>query len=254
MASMINRSRLNSRANKIPPMGLVASLALFGLAGVALLLITHVVIPALSQITDQEPILFWFVWAGFGIFVPLIMLAIYLLGQEQFLSDEKAKPRLWLERLRFQPMPRQDWLWTGLGIVAILLLTSLMTAALQLIFGNINLHPTFMAFQPLSTGRYWILGAWLPFWIVNIMGEEILWRGVVLPRQERSFHQWAWLVNGLGWALFHLAFGWQLWLTLLPILLILPYIVQRQKNSWIGVIIHAAINGPGFLAVAFGLV
>ena len=86
------------------------------------------------------------------------------------------------------------------------------------------------------------------------MGEEILWRGVILPRQEAKFGQWAWLLNGLGWALFHTAFGWQIGLTLLPILLILPYIVKMSQNAWIGVIIHAGINGPGFKAVAFGLV
>jgi len=37
-------------------------------------------------------------------------------------------------------------------------------------------------------------------------------------------------------------------------LFILPYIVQRRRNSWVGVAIHAGVNGPGFVAVAFGLV
>lgn len=82
----------------------------------------------------------------------------------------------------------------------------------------------------------------------------VLWRGVILPRQEAQFGQKAWLINALDWSLFHVAFGWQLGLTLLPILLVLSYLVQKSQNSWVGVIIHAAINGPGFIAVAFGLV
>ena len=40
---------------------------------------------------------------------------------------------------------------------------------------------------------------------------------------------------------------------LLPILVIEPYVVQRRQNSWVGVLIHAAFNGPAFLAIAFGM-
>jgi membrane protease YdiL (CAAX protease family) len=111
-----------------------------------------------------------------------------------------------------------------------------------------------MHLDPLGPDRLYILAVWLPFWLLNIFGEEILWRGVVLPRQELAFGQWAWMINGLGWMAFHLAFGPALMILLAPIILILPYIVQRRGNSWVGVILHAGLNGPGFLAVALGLV
>ena len=82
--------------------------------------------------------------------------------------------------------------------------------------------------------------------------HRILWRGVVLPRQEATFGRWAWAVHGAGWFMFHLPFGAAILLTLWPMLFILPYVVQRRRNSWIGVIVHAGLNGPGFIAVAFG--
>jgi hypothetical protein len=63
-----------------------------------------------------------------------------------------------------------------------------------------------------------------------------------------------WIANAVGWALFHLAFGWQLLLLLLPILIILPYIVHRRRNTWIGVLLHAGLNGPAFVAIALGLI
>ena len=62
-------------------------------------------------------------------------------------------------------------------------------------------------FDPLTPDRYWILGAWFPFWVLNILGEEFSGGGVVLPRQEVALGRWAWLANGIGWLLFHLAFG-----------------------------------------------
>ncbi len=61
-----------------------------------------------------------------------------------------------------------------------------------------------------------------------MMSEEILCIGVLLPRQERTFGRWAWLANGGGWFLFHLAFGWRMLILLLPILVIEPYVVQRR--------------------------
>lgn len=88
---------------------------------------------------------------------------------------------------------------------------------------------------------------------MNVLGEELVWRGVVLPRQETAFGRWAWLVNGTAHLLLHLPTGVPILFTLWPTALILPYVVQRRRSSWIGVVIHGALNGPGFLAVAFGL-
>jgi membrane protease YdiL (CAAX protease family) len=41
---------------------------------------------------------------------------------------------------------------------------------------------------------------------------------------------------------------------LLPVMLGLPWVVQRRGNTWVGIVIHAAVNGPGFIAVSLGLV
>ena len=67
------------------------------------------------------------------------------------------------------------------------MLTQLIIMILESILGKAEMHPSFMIFEPLSEGRYWILLAWLPFCTFNIMGEEFLWPGVLLPRQEISF-------------------------------------------------------------------
>jgi CAAX protease family protein len=89
--------------------------------------------------------------------------------------------------------------------------------------------------------------------VLNIVGEEFVWRSVVLPRQEVAFGERAWLVNGILWLLFHAAFSWQVLVTLVPITLILPYVVQRRRSTWAGVIIHAGFGGTGFLVLACGL-
>jgi membrane protease YdiL (CAAX protease family) len=71
----------------------------------------------------------------------------------------------------------------------------------------------------------------------------------MLPRQEIAFGKNTWVIHGFGWGLFHIAFGWQLLITLMPLIFIQSYIVQRTKNSWIGVLMHGGLNGPSFIAI-----
>lgn len=233
---------------KSPGFGLGSSALLFGSAGSVLYLETHLLIPYLARTTGVEPVVFWFLVAGLGMFVPLLLVAAVLLKREGVELTRCALAR----RLRLGALSREDLRWCLGGTLAIGLLSFLSMQAVDTVAGGFDRSPPFLAFEPLSGARLWILGLWLPYWVLNILGEELVWRGVILPRQEASFGRWAWLAHGLGWCLFHVCFGWQLLVTLLPILFILPYIVQKRANTWIGVFLHAVLNGPSFIAIALG--
>jgi membrane protease YdiL (CAAX protease family) len=94
---------------------------------------------------------------------------------------------------------------------------------------------------------------WIPFFFFNIVGEELMWRGYILPRQELAFGRYAWVINALLWTVFHLFFGLHLLILLLPSLFIIPYTVYRRKKTLIGIITHALLNGPAFVFVALGI-
>ena len=145
-------------------------------------------------------------------------------------------------------------IWCIVGLVLVGVFSMIIMKGLEFMIGKFDHSPAFMSFEPLTKGRYWLLLVWVPYWILNILGEEFLWRGVMLPRQEVAFGKHAWLIHGFGWGLFHIAFGWQLLITLIPLIFIQSYIVQRTKNSWIGVIMHGGLNGPSFIAICFGLI
>jgi len=244
-----SRTAEDGRARWLPPIGWAGTLILFGAPAIALYVTTRIAIPNVSEVTGWEPVIWWFLLGGLGVFVPLLVIALLLLRGEAL--DTVG---IWRERLRFRRMRASDWRWALGGLVAVGTLSVLVQAALPLFVDEVTLHPPFMRFEALGPGRYWILAAWLPFWLLNILGEEILWRGVILPRQEAALGAQAWIANAAGWTLFHVAFGVQLMLMLLPVLIILPWITQRTRNSWVAVVIHAGLNGPGFVAVAFGLV
>ncbi|MFY9153337.1 MAG: CPBP family intramembrane glutamic endopeptidase [Prolixibacteraceae bacterium] len=235
---------------EIKKLGFLGSFAIYIPASILMYGMTNYLIPFLSRETGQETILFWFIVAGLGIFTPLIITAILILKAEGY----EISKRTWIERLRFRRISRNDLFWCLAGFVMVGILSGIIMIGLELIIGKFDHSPAFMSFEPLSKGRYWLLLIWVPYWILNILGEEFLWRGVMLPRQEIAFGKYTWLIHGFGWGLFHLAFGWQLLITLLPLIFIQSYVVQRTKNSWIGVIMHGGLNGPSFIAICFGLI
>ena len=235
---------------KIKKLGFLNSFAIYIPAAILMFCMTKYLIPFLSNITGQETILFWFIVGGLGIFTPLIISGILILKAEGY----KISKRTWVERLRFRKITKRDLMWGIAGLILVGILSGLIMKGLEFLIGEFDHSPAFMSFEPLTKGRYWLLLVWAPYWVLNILGEEFLWRGVMLPRQEVAFGKNAWLIHGAGWGLFHIAFGWQLMITLIPLIFIQSYIVQRTKNSWIGVIMHGGLNGPSFLAICFGLI
>ena len=246
---VLSLSESDLLSNNINGIGLINSFLIFGIASVVLFLETHFLIPFLSQQTGIEPIVFWLVVAGLGLFLPLLIMAYLILKHEGLAISKNT----WRTRLRFKKMNKAGWLWSLGAIILIGVFSSAIMKILEIAVGHVESQPPFMVFEPLTPDRYWILLLWFPYWLLNIFGEEILWRGVILPRQEVAFGKNAWLVHSLGWSLFHIAFGWKLLLTMLPILFIQSYVVQQRKNTWTGVVIHAVINGPSFIAISFGL-
>lgn len=239
---------MNSELKKL---GFVGSFGIYIPAALLIYFSTNYLIPYLSKATQQESILFWFIVSGLCVFIPLVLLGIIILKFEGYTLSSET----WKERLRFKKVTSRDLIWSIGGLIIIGILSALKMEALKLIIGDFDHTPSFMSFEPLTTtGKYWILLIWLPYWILNILGEEFIWRGVMLPRQELAFGKYTWLIHGFGWGLFHIAFGWHLLITLIPILFIQSYVVQKTKNSWNGAIIHGGLNGPSFIAICFGLI
>jgi len=235
---------------EIKKLGLFDSFLIYIPAAILMFCLTKYLIPYLSRTIGQETILFWFIVAGLGIFLPLIITGILILKAEGFGITRKT----WVERLRFRKITKRDILWCLGGLILVGIFSALIMKGMELLIGKFDHSPAFMSFEPLTKGRYWLLLMWLPYWILNILGEEFLWRGVMLPRQEVAFGKYTWIIHGIGWGLFHVAFGWQLLITLIPLIFIQSYIVQKTKNSWIGVIMHGGLNGPSFIAICFGLI
>ncbi len=149
------------------------------------------------------------------------------------------------ERFRLHRMDRRAWLWTAglflfsfaaVGVVGPL--TEALVAALGLSF-------------PEAVPEQTNVPAFLLYLPFNIIGEELWWRGYILPRQELTHGRWAWAVHGTLWTLFHSAMAVEMPMLFLPALG-LSLMAQRLKNTTPCIVWHTAINLATSLASVVG--
>jgi membrane protease YdiL (CAAX protease family) len=90
----------------------------------------------------------------------------------------------------------------------------------------------------------------------NIAGEELWWRGYLLPRQEAASGPFAWLFHGLLWAAFHLFFQATAWdmIRMMPTCCALAFVAQSRKNTWPGVVAHSVANSGFLIQILGGIV
>jgi membrane protease YdiL (CAAX protease family) len=236
-------------------MNIFRTLLFFMVSSILLFLATNLGIDFTISKLGMMPMIAWFINGGI-VFIILFSTAMILLKKEV----PKLTFKIFKEKLNLRPLSKRDLIWTLIGILTISVFSMLIMKGLtklsELYPNKISssFSPPFLEFHVFDKSQYWIFLVWIPFFFFNIFGEELLWRGFILPRQKLNSDTANWTLNSLGWLLFHIAFGWKLVILLLPILIINPFIVQKTKNTWTGILIHGLINGSGFLLITLGVI
>lgn len=88
-------------------------------------------------------------------------------------------------------------------------------------------------------GAWGLLGLFFVLAIFNtFLGEEFLFRGVLLPKMEGVFGKWDWAANGILFSFYHLHQPWGI-LATLPADLIFAYSGKRFHSNWFPIILHS---------------
>jgi membrane protease YdiL (CAAX protease family) len=240
---------MDSQQLKLIPdrIGVGLSLVLFGVPAVLLWVATAQILPVLVG-RGWELLLAWFA-SGALVLTPL--LAAALLGAWMALPAPSL-PSI-LKHLRVRRLSAHEWRLSGIVLLFIFAAIGGLQLFNAFVWPRLPPHPPFMAVRPLESGQYYILALWLPFFVLNIVGEELWWRGFIQPRQEPVFGRSTWLVQGLLHGLFHFSFGLGVMFLLWPVVFAIPWAVQKTRNTSVGIVVHAGVNGPAFLLVTFGL-
>ena len=115
------------------------------------------------------------------------------------------------------------------------------------------------AFFGSHTGQTWMSGNWIWFTILIVqfifntaLGEELLFRGLLLPRMG-SFGRFDWLANGVLFATYHLHEPWVIPQTLLVDTFAEALPSRRWRSSLIGIAVHSG-QTVFFFVIALTLV
>jgi membrane protease YdiL (CAAX protease family) len=157
---------------------------------------------------------------------------------------ERTWLRLPLDPKTGQPNPRLFWWLIPIIIIYALIGLSLaqyLDAPVGWLFPN--LHPA--AYQDTSQlaaldlkGQWWLLGIAVTSAFFNyFLGEEFLFRGVLLPKMEGAFGKYDWLANAVLFGMYHLHKPWGI-LTNIVQTIVLTLPARRFRSSLMSIAVH----------------
>ena len=185
------------------------------------------------------------------------VLVLVLVRQEQgSLARPVLKQALWLRAPRSQRTGRRGGrLWWVLVPMIVALaaeefLPSLPTPAAR----------DFGTYLGTDAGQSFLHGNWAWFAILvvqfalnTVLGEELLFRGLLLPRMRGAFGRWDWAANGVLFALYHLHVPWAIPQTLLVDTFAVSFLSTRYRSALLGIVAHSA-QSLYFSVLVLGLV
>jgi membrane protease YdiL (CAAX protease family) len=104
----------------------------------------------------------------------------------------------------------------------------------------------FAEFLDTASGQEFFRGAWGWYAVVvvqlifnSVLGEDLLFRGLLLPRMQRVFGRGDFVANGVLFAFYHLHQPWSIPAALADIILT-AYPTRRWQSVWMSIIVHSA--------------
>jgi membrane protease YdiL (CAAX protease family) len=169
------------------------------------------------------------------------VLVMALVGYEQrSLRWSRLREALWLRAPR---SPRSGRVGGRVWLLVIPL--ALATGLEELISLPAPIERNFGEFLSSDAGAAMFDGAWGLFALFvtmslfnTVLGEELLFRGLLLPRMHGAFGDKDWLANGLLFAVYHLHVPWAIPASVLdPFLYSLP--AKRHRSALLSIAVHS---------------
>ncbi len=247
-------SLASDRYAAVSQYSLAKVLAVWAAAAVPMGLLAWVVAPWLEdRLGGSEPLgQALLICLTAGLIWQFALVLILLRRELGELRWSRVRPALWLLPPRDPNSGRvggRVW-WWALLFVFLFALWALVPA----IPGpDVRDFPEFMASD---RGEEFFRGAWGWFAVLlvlsifnTVLGEELLFRGLLLPRMRDAFGSGDWVANGTLFALYHLHQPWSIPGTLVDGILLIAYPSRRFQSAWMGIIVHSSLQVVGLILV-----
>ena len=234
-------------------------LAIWASVTLPMAVLAFVVAPAVTPHTSIHPGLVHWIFIVAGMAWQFVVSLLVLRNELGGLRWQAVK-----ERIRLNPPldprtgePRRVlWLW-AIPALAANVLGMVLATQLDAAWSNLSglNEPWYANVEVLADrqfeGQWWILGLALTAFVFNyFLGEELLFRGVLLPRMSGVFGRWDWVANTVLFGLYHVHKIW-FWPSMIFSSFGYAWAAKRYCSLWMSVLVHAV---EGFFVVLVLLV
>ena len=235
-------------------------LGIWALAAAPMGVLNWIVVPLLAPDSESDPFRFGItllVLLALGLVWLFVLSMIIVRREEGNLRWATLKRRLRLNAPR-EPAtgaPRARlWLWVVPFIVAVAVVELVVNTPLENAW--VSVFPLLAEPQGYSfdvffesqeilarlEGAWWFFALFVVQAIFNtILGEEFLFRGVLLPKMEGVFGRGSWVANGILFGFYHVHQPWGILNSVLTGLLY-SFSAYRYRSTWMSIILHSAQN------------
>jgi uncharacterized protein len=259
-AAADRRDREAERYDGVTQYSLAKILGVWAAAAVPMGALAWIVAPWLrDQIGGRDPFIEALLLCLTAGLIWQFALVLILIRQELGgLQWSRVRDALWLRPPRDPKTGRvggKVWRWAGLFALLVTAWSLLAAGAIPgpspRDFGN---------FISSNRGEDFFSGAWgwyavvVVFVVFNtVIGEELLFRGLLLPRMRAVFGRRDWVANGALFTLYHLHQPWSMPSTLVEGIFLEAYPARRFQSAWMGIIVHS-VQSVFVIAVVLALV
>jgi membrane protease YdiL (CAAX protease family) len=253
----IQDSVLRTRAEHIHQYSLWQILGIWALVTLPTALLAWVVAPILIPYSPLQPgITYWLMMIAGSMGWEFVVSLVIIYRELGTLRWSAIRQRTWLQIPRDprtdQPNPRLFWcllpaiLFAGLvGFV----LAGYLEAPIAWLFPALKpalYMDTSQLGSPQMQGQWWLLGIAMVSFIFNyFLGEEFLFRGILLPKMQEVFGKYDWVANSVLFGLYHLHKPWSILSNIVMDLgASLP--ARRFRSNWMAIVVHGA---EGFITL-----
>ena len=239
-------------------------------AALPMAILGWVAYPVLSPDFEADPIGAAYVRFGLmivGLIWTFILSMIIVYREEGDLRWATIRRRLWLNTPRDPKtgeLRRKLWLWLIPFILLFLASMVIISPPLTRLWVSVFPIPANMDTAVLGSpeilaqlvGDWRFLGLILVTFVFNILGEEFLFRGVLLPKMGGKFGRWDWVANGVLFEVYHLHQPWVIFGGVVAAVLFFALPAKLFRSTWMPIIIHATeyVFFIPILLVVLGLV
>jgi membrane protease YdiL (CAAX protease family) len=234
-------------------------LGIWAAATLPMAILSWIVFPLMAPNFESDPLgsgVTRVVLLTLGLIWLFVLSMIIVRQEEDDLGWATVKRRLRLDTPRDPKTGEQRrrlWLWVVPALIGIALLDVVLASTIDNLWVSIFpffAEPPGYSFTAILespeilerlVGAWWFLALFVVFAMFNtILGEEFLFRGVLLPKMEGVFGRWSWVANGVLFGFYHLHQPWGILTAIVGGVLCYTLPVWRFRSTWMSIIVHSA--------------